>query len=346
MERKELVEYKESAIDTSLVTASFKEMATKLVEMKKTLTLVQKFFKEVMIEGRDYGIIPGTERPTLLKAGAEKLCELYGYAPVIKEVTEEKNIETGFYRARVVIALVHRKSKVVVAEGVGEANTMENRYRWRWVPEWKLPEGTDTSKLQYEIKTDKKGKKIKFYKIENNDPWSLWNTVLKMAKKRALIDATLSATRSSGIFTQDVEDLAEWVENAEAIDVLYTVEPEPSAQKEQKEVKEEKTKTKADEKISIAQAKRMFAIAGDETIVRQILDEYGYEHSKDVLKKDYDEICKRIEQLKQEKESQKIQAEEQPPKLEQVEMSETTEEEMDIDLDAVKLPWEEEHSNE
>ena len=28
-----------------------------------------------------------------------------------------------------------------------------------------------------------------------------------MAKKRALIDAVLSATRSSGIFTQDIEDL-------------------------------------------------------------------------------------------------------------------------------------------
>ena len=27
-----------------------------------------------------------------------------------------------------------------------------------------------------------------------------------MAKKRALIDAVLSATRSSGLFTQDIED--------------------------------------------------------------------------------------------------------------------------------------------
>jgi len=33
------------------------------------------------------------------------------------------------------------------------------------------------------------------------------NTVLKIAKKRALVDATLSVTRSSGLFTQDVEDI-------------------------------------------------------------------------------------------------------------------------------------------
>jgi hypothetical protein len=61
---------------------------------------------------------------------------------------------------------------------------------------------------------NKKGGKETYltYKMENDDPWSLWNTVLKMAKKRALIDATLSATRSSGLFTQDVEDLKDWVE--------------------------------------------------------------------------------------------------------------------------------------
>jgi len=37
---------------------------------------------------------------------------------------------------------------------------------------------------------------------------TLKNTILKMAKKRAKVDATLAATRSSGIFTQDIEDMA------------------------------------------------------------------------------------------------------------------------------------------
>ena len=39
------------------------------------------------------------------------------------------------------------------------------------------------------------------------DPYSLINTMLKMAKKRALVDAVLSATRSSDLFTQDLEDM-------------------------------------------------------------------------------------------------------------------------------------------
>lgn len=188
------------------------EMSARLNDMKTKLELVRKFFKEVMVEGQDYGVIPGTDKPSLLKAGAEKLCELYGFAPVVKQIEEERNVENGFYQARVTVALVHRRSGTVVAEGVGQANTMESRYRWRWVPEWKLPEGVDKSVLVWEWRKDKEGRKFKVYRLENQDPWSLWNTVLKMAKKRALVDATLSATRSSGIFTQDAEDLEEWIE--------------------------------------------------------------------------------------------------------------------------------------
>lgn len=44
-------------------------------------------------------------------------------------------------------------------------------------------------------------------KYIKQDSYSIINTILKMAKKRAFVDAVLSATRSSGIFTQDIEDL-------------------------------------------------------------------------------------------------------------------------------------------
>lgn len=42
---------------------------------------------------------------------------------------------------------------------------------------------------------------------ENPDPWDVENTLLKMANKRAQVDATLRVTATSGLFTQDVEDL-------------------------------------------------------------------------------------------------------------------------------------------
>jgi hypothetical protein len=209
-----LVPMEQHQYDIIEASISPQEMNLKLAEMKTKMQLMQKFFKEVMIKDQDYGVIPGTEKPTLLKPGAEKLCELYGYASVVKQVEEEKNIETGFYRARVTVALVHRRTGAVIAEGVGEANTMESRYRYRWVPEWKLPAGVDKNALYYEERTSKGGKSYRMYRLENSDPWTLWNTVLKMAKKRGHIDATLSATRSSGIFTQDLEDMEEWVAGA------------------------------------------------------------------------------------------------------------------------------------
>lgn len=212
IEEKEVIQSENTAIVE--VYDSPQDMARKLANMKQILELTHKFFREVMISGQDYGIIQGTDKPTLLKPGAEKLSEFYGYAPTIRQIEEEKDIQAGFYRARVTVSLVHKRTGVIIAEGVGEANTYEGRYRYRWVPEWKLPKGIDTSSLVSEQRKNKKGDTYMVYRLENEDPWTLWNTVLKMAKKRALVDAVLSATRSSGIFTQDVEDLQEWV-NAE-----------------------------------------------------------------------------------------------------------------------------------
>jgi hypothetical protein len=43
--------------------------------------------------------------------------------------------------------------------------------------------------------------------VDNEDIFSQVNTLVKMAKKRALVDATLSAGRLSNVFTQDIEDM-------------------------------------------------------------------------------------------------------------------------------------------
>lgn len=187
-------------------------MAMRLQEMREQVQLVHRFFQEVMVENQDYGVIPGTDKPTLLKPGAEKLCEFYGFAPTVREVQEDSDRETGYYRARVVLALVQRSTGQTVAEGVGEANTYEGRYRWRWVPDFKIPKDLDVSGFKADRRKNRNGEWYTSYRLENEDPWALWNTVLKMAKKRALVDAALSATRSSGLFTQDAEDLQQWVD--------------------------------------------------------------------------------------------------------------------------------------
>ncbi len=53
-------------------------------------------------------------------------------------------------------------------------------------------------------------------KYKTEDAANVANTILKMSKKRALIDATLSATRASGLFTQDLEDMDNGGDNGNA----------------------------------------------------------------------------------------------------------------------------------
>ena len=188
------------------------QLAARLEELKQERGLMAAFFKDVMVEGHDYGIIPGTEKPTLFKPGAEKLTELYGYAPVVKDVPREViDYATGFYRCVVTMQLISKQTGEIVAEGVGECNTREGRYFYRWVGDRQLPPGLDKTTLVSRERDGKFGK-YKQYRLENDDPFTLWNTVLKMAKKRALVDATLSATRSSGLFSQSLEELNDWIE--------------------------------------------------------------------------------------------------------------------------------------
>lgn len=144
-------------------------------EAKRKVKALQEFVREVMIKGEDYGEIPGVAKPTLLKPGAEKLCEIYGFAISPRTVSRIEDWEKGLFHYEVHVDLVNKRTGQLVATGVGSANSREKRY----------------------------------VAGKQQDPYTMVNTVLKMAKKRALIDAVLSATRSSGVFTQDVEDIVE-----------------------------------------------------------------------------------------------------------------------------------------
>lgn len=96
---------------------------------------VVEFVRTVMREGVDYGVIPGTDKPTLLKPGAEKLCTLFGLTSrfeIIRSAEDwtgaDHNGEPFFfylYRCR-----LHR-GDMIIAEGDGSANSWEQKYRYR-----------------------------------------------------------------------------------------------------------------------------------------------------------------------------------------------------------------------
>lgn len=176
-------------------------------------------------DGGDYGAIPGAgSKKVLLKSGADKLCEIYGIYDEY-EIESHENFETNLFFYRVKCILKSRADDSVVGTGLGSCSTYESKYRWRDTQR-KCPSCGATAiikgKEEYGggwLCWDKKGGcKAKFKvgdasiegqtigRTENPDILDTVNTVLKMAKKRAKIDAVIGVTRSSGIFTQDIEE--------------------------------------------------------------------------------------------------------------------------------------------
>lgn len=183
-------------------------MAVSPAEALKRVQELQAFVAQVMVKGTDYGVIPGTgNRPTLLQPGAQKLCEIYGFAVTFEDggSTLDWSEPLFFFRKRCV--LTSRRDGHFVCDGIGSCNSREDRYAWRWVGDRDLPKGVDKATLKQRVRRGRGETSWTQYRLPNEDLFSLVNTMEKIACKRALMHATTNATRSSGIFTQDVEDL-------------------------------------------------------------------------------------------------------------------------------------------
>lgn len=163
---------------------------------------IQQVMEAVMKDGTHYGLVPGCgDKPTLLKAGAEKLMMTFRLAadPEIDDLSKE-----GVRRYRVRTRITSQSSGVFIGTGVGECSSEEEKYGWR----------AAVSPAEYEA-ADPLDRRLKYkYNVEpirqvRTNPADIANTVLKMAKKRSLVDAILTVTAASDIFTQDIEDMPE-----------------------------------------------------------------------------------------------------------------------------------------
>lgn len=202
------------AKDLVVVEAKEKELGLVLPDLdtlKEGLTAVRQFqiaVKKLLIEDSDWGIIPGTSKPTLLKPGAEKITKLLKLADTYEILEKQEDWTKGFFRFLIRCTLTLMGTDVVVSSGLGECNSMEGKYRYRWVFGSDVPEHLDkTQLLKQERRSKKTGKPFIMYRLDNEDIYSQVNTLLKMAKKRSMVDAALSAGRLSDVFTQDMEDI-------------------------------------------------------------------------------------------------------------------------------------------
>lgn len=202
-------------------------------EVVKQVQLVQQVMRQVMQEGQHYGNIPGTaaDKKVLLQPGAQKLCMTFRLAP--EYAIQETLLANGHKEYRVTCTLVSIGSGAFVGQGVGVCSSMESKYRWRnakrtcpacgkatIIPEkaeymkngqvpgwvcWQKQGVSDGCRAKYPIGA-KEIESQPVGRVENPDIADVLNTVLKMAKKRAFVDATVTATSASDIFTQDIAD--------------------------------------------------------------------------------------------------------------------------------------------
>lgn len=178
-------------------------------QLRARLAVIQSVMRDVMQQGADYGVIPGTDKPTLFKPGAEKLCVTFRLSaddPQIESVPEL----TGDVRYRVRVP-IRAYDGTIIAVGVGECSTGEEKYRWRRPVHQK--EYDAATEDQRREKFTRNGEVWKQVRV---NPADVANTVLKMAHKRAYVHAVIMATAAGAIFTQDIEDLPEGLDASDA----------------------------------------------------------------------------------------------------------------------------------
>jgi len=158
----------------------------RLIEVRKQ---IGDALEKALVPNVDYVQIPGTPKPCLAQAGAEKIMMWFDvgarYEIVEKEIDHDRPVRWqkvkrvksgvireagesyGLYRYTVRCVLFRRGTGDVVGEAIGSASTLESRYCDR--------------------------------------PRDCENTVLQMAEKRAMVRAVRNVFGLSDRFTQDLE---------------------------------------------------------------------------------------------------------------------------------------------
>jgi hypothetical protein len=209
--------------------------ATELVER---LAVIRQAMTSAMQEGVDYGRIPGVDKPTLLKPGSEKLGVLF---QLDIQLVNDKTWGPSEHLTVISHATVfHAPTGARLGYGEGLCTTREKKYAKR-KQERECPSCGSAAVIKGKAEygggwlcwTKKGGCNAKWPdgaeviegqeagEIDNPDLPDLWNTVIKMAEKRARVDAVLAVTGASALFTQDAEDLGS--------DVQAPASPPPAA---------------------------------------------------------------------------------------------------------------------
>jgi hypothetical protein len=198
-------------------------LVQRVIDTVSELRALRTFIKEEMVETVDFGTIPGTPKPTLYLAGAQKVTMYFNARPNFR--IERIELAEGHVEYLVYSDLIFRTndgSANIIAQGVGSATTMESKYRFRNAKRacpsckeetifkskqarggWYCYAKVGGCGKQYPdgdpaIEDQKPGK------VPNENIYDARNTVLKIAKKRAHVDAAIGLGSLAEFFTQDI----------------------------------------------------------------------------------------------------------------------------------------------
>ncbi len=319
------MEHQRLAADTALVRRQsvLLEPVMNLALARKRLEQLQEFCAGYLQEskdggndGGDYGVIPGAgKRKVLLKSGADKLCDVYALADTYVMLAKTEDFDRGLFDYTLECRLLSKVDDSLVGSGLGCCSSFESKYRYREGGRVCPKCGTAAiikGREEYGggwVCLAKKGgcgakfkdadpaiREQKVGRLENLDIIDSKNTVLKMAKKRAKIDAVIGVTRSSGLFTQDLED--------------FTVSPDtetpPVVNTRTGEVLTPPAQAAVDAGqgdmllISVPQRTRLWATAKDagwkkDEVKAWLLKEYHIDSSSKIPRAKYDEMIARLQ---------------------------------------------------
>lgn len=145
-----------------------------------------EFTKSILKKDLDYGVIPGTPKPALLKAGAEKLRFAYGLSIELEMIDKTVDLDKPFvdYTYK---CTVKSKQGQILSQCEGSCNSLEAKFGYAWLPVTELPEGTDITTLRHRSY----GKKIQEFEFaitkaettgqygKSAEYWNNWKQAIK-----------------------------------------------------------------------------------------------------------------------------------------------------------------------
>lgn len=281
--------------------------------IKQRQNAIWQLMADSMEKDVDYGPAFGTSKNTLLKPGSEKILSMFQLAvdPLVEDLCPlDSGDPYAEFRVRVHVSLKTSGNRFA-GKGVGECSSWEEKYKWRKAVnhlEWVYMQQQNPSYVRIKFGVDRQSKKdyqIEQIRVPTAD---IANTVIKIAKKRSQVDATLTATAASAIFSQDLEDMPEEIaaelnENQERQQGQPLNQGVKKPQRKQAEAKPEpakEEKPRDPDCITEPQGKRLYAIAralklSDDELKAQVKLVCGVEHSREIKKALYEKLIDSID---------------------------------------------------